>query len=78
MKDLKESVSKSYLNQLEELQNSLEITQKELVEVQRVSAEQRHGMVDLNERLSASLQSCTEANELINRSVASSFPLGIK
>ncbi|CAL5376672.1 unnamed protein product [Camellia sinensis] len=45
MKDLKESVSKSYLNQLEELQNSLEITQKELVEAQRVSAEQKHGVV---------------------------------
>lgn len=71
MKDLKESVSKSYLNQLEELQHSLEITQKELVEVQRVSAEQKHGMVDLNERLSASLQSCTEANELINSQKAS-------
>ncbi|CAL5345039.1 unnamed protein product [Camellia sinensis] len=45
MKDLKESISKSYLNQLEELQNSLEITQKELVEAQRVSAEQKHDVV---------------------------------
>ncbi|XAR63152.1 hypothetical protein NMG60_11022991 [Bertholletia excelsa] len=71
MKDLKESISKSYINQLKELQNSLEVKQKELVEMQRVSAEQNHKMEDLNERLSASTQSCVEANEIINSQKAS-------
>ncbi|KAL6964981.1 hypothetical protein U1Q18_036037 [Sarracenia purpurea var. burkii] len=67
IKDLKESVSKSYLDQLSELQHSLEIKQKELVEVQRISAEQKHAMDDLNVRLIASIQSCTEANDIIAR-----------
>ena len=78
VKDLKESVSKSYLDQLKELQHSLENKQKELVEVQRLSAEQKHSMEGLNERLSGSMQSCTEANEILNRLVASSFWLGFE
>lgn len=45
----------------------LEASQKELTEVLRISAEQKHAMEDLNERLSASKQSCTEANEIMNR-----------
>ncbi|GFY92436.1 SMAD/FHA domain-containing protein [Actinidia rufa] len=71
MKDLKELVSKSYLDQLKELQHSLENKRKELVEVQRLSAEQKHSMEGLNERLSASMQSCTEANEILNSQKAS-------
>ncbi|PSS21599.1 Myosin-2 heavy chain like [Actinidia chinensis var. chinensis] len=71
VKDLKESVSKSYLDQLKELQHSLENKQKELVDVQRLSSEQKHSMEDLNERLSASMQSCTEANEILNSQKAS-------
>ncbi|XP_057499038.1 LOW QUALITY PROTEIN: protein CROWDED NUCLEI 3-like [Actinidia eriantha] len=71
MKDLKESVSKSYLDQLKELQHSLENKQKELVEVQRLSAEQKHSMEGLNEKLSASMQSCTETNEILNSQKAS-------
>nr|AZL19389.1 transcription factor MYB18 [Diospyros kaki] len=66
MKDLRESVSKSYLDQIKELQHSLENKQKELTDIQRISSEQKHAMEDLNERLSASIQSCTEANEIIN------------
>lgn len=66
-KDLKESVSNSYIDQLKELNNLLESKQKELTEVNRILAEQKHALEDLDERLSASVQSCTEANEIINR-----------
>ncbi|KAM7508735.1 hypothetical protein LguiA_019188 [Lonicera macranthoides] len=70
-KDLKESVSKSYLDELKDLRYILEAKQKELVEVNRISSEQKHKLEDINERLSASLQSCTEANDLINSQKAS-------
>lgn len=71
IKDLKETVSKPYLDQLKELHFSLETKQKELLDVQKITAEQKHAMEDLNERLSASLQSFTEANEIINSQKAS-------
>lgn len=67
MKDLKESVTKSYIDQLNKSHHLLEVKQKELLEVNRISAEQKHAMEDLNERLSASIQSCSEANEIMNR-----------
>lgn len=67
MKELKESVSQSYHDRLKELQHLLEVKQKELEEVNRVLAEQKHGMENLSERLNASTQSCSEANEIITR-----------
>ncbi|CAI9768960.1 unnamed protein product [Fraxinus pennsylvanica] len=67
IRELKESVSKSYLDQLSELCRSLEAKEKELAGLNRISAEQKHGIEDLNERLSASVQSGDEANEIINR-----------
>lgn len=67
MKELEESVSKSYQDQLSQLHQSLESKDKELAELSRVSAEQKHGIEDLSERLGASMQSCTEANEIITR-----------
>lgn len=67
MKDLKESISKSYHHQLSELQDTIDIKQKELAVVLKALAEQKHATEDLNERLNASVQSCTEANEIINR-----------
>lgn len=66
MKELKESVSQSYLEQLKEVQQLLETKGKELVDTSRVSTEQKHALEDLNERLSASEQSCIEANEIIH------------
>lgn len=45
----------------------LEGKQKELSEVLRISAEQKHAIEDLSERLTASKQSCAEANEIMNR-----------
>ncbi|XP_031269676.1 myosin heavy chain, non-muscle isoform X2 [Pistacia vera] len=65
MKEMKDLVAKSYLDQLKELQHVLDIKQKELVDVSRISAEQKHAIEDLNERLSASMQSCAEANEIM-------------
>ncbi|KAK6804428.1 hypothetical protein RDI58_002212 [Solanum bulbocastanum] len=64
-KELKESVSQSYLEQLKEVHQLLEAKGKELVDTSRVSAEHKHALEDLNERLCASEQSCFEANEII-------------
>ncbi|MCD7454079.1 hypothetical protein HAX54_023440 [Datura stramonium] len=71
MKELRESVSKSYLEQLKEVQVLLEAKEKELVDSSRISAEQKHALEDLNERLNASEQSCVEANEIISSQKAS-------
>lgn len=67
MKELRESVSKSYNDQLNELNESLEVTKKELTEINKSSAEQKHAIEDLNERLSAALQSRTDADEIMKR-----------
>ncbi|KAF7825988.1 myosin-9 isoform X2 [Senna tora] len=66
LKSVKESVVKCYLDQLKELQKMVDLKQKELGEINRFAAEQKHIMEDLNERLNASMQSCTEANAIIN------------
>ncbi|CAI9752879.1 unnamed protein product [Fraxinus pennsylvanica] len=50
-----------------ELRRSLEAKEKELAELNRISAEQKLGIKDLNETLGASVQSGVEANEIINR-----------
>lgn len=71
IKEMKESVAKSYLDHIKELQNMLDAKQKELVEVNRISAEQKHVLEDLNERLTASRQSCNEANEVMKSQKAS-------
>ncbi|KAK6920247.1 Forkhead-associated (FHA) domain [Dillenia turbinata] len=71
IKDLKDSISKSYIDQINELRQLLEFKQKEIVEVNRISAEQKHAMEDLDERLNASMQSCAEANEVISSQKAS-------
>lgn len=67
MKDLKESISGSYSQQLKDLQGMLDSKQKELLEQCKSVAEQKHARADLNERLSASMQSCAEANAIVNR-----------
>ncbi|XP_057980290.1 uncharacterized protein LOC131166072 isoform X2 [Malania oleifera] len=71
LKELKDSITKSYLDQLKELNDLLEVKQNEVVELNRISAEQKHSLHDLNERLSASMQSCIEANEIMNSQKAS-------
>lgn len=71
IKEAKETVAKSYIDQLSEFQNLLDVNEKELVEVNKTLAEQKHAAEDLNERLSASTQSCAEANEIIKSQKAS-------
>ncbi|CAI9101581.1 OLC1v1038945C1 [Oldenlandia corymbosa var. corymbosa] len=71
MKDLKESISESYVVKLKELQQLAEAKEKELMNLNKISAEQKHALDDLNERLNASLQSCVEANEVITSQKAS-------
>ncbi|XP_022633065.1 uncharacterized protein LOC106752963 isoform X2 [Vigna radiata var. radiata] len=66
IKSVKESVAKCYLDQLKELQQTVDLKQKELGDLNKASAEQRHALEDLNERLSASTQSCAEANSIIS------------
>ncbi|KAK9040535.1 hypothetical protein V6N11_015683 [Hibiscus sabdariffa] len=78
IKEIKESVAKPYLDQLKELQILLDVKQKELVDINRISAEQKHAIEDLNERLSSSMQSCTEANERMKRQKASIAELKVQ
>ncbi|RYQ93493.1 hypothetical protein Ahy_B09g099768 isoform B [Arachis hypogaea] len=66
LQSAKESVAKCYLDQLKELQQSVDLKHKELCDFNRVTAEQKHAIEDLNERLSASMQSCAEANTIIS------------
>ncbi|KAL3616577.1 hypothetical protein CASFOL_039967 [Castilleja foliolosa] len=71
LRELKESVTKSYQDQLSQLNQSVEAKVKELAELNKISAEQKQVTEDLGERLSASTQSCIEANEIINSQKAS-------
>ncbi|MCL7022377.1 hypothetical protein MKW94_015236 [Papaver nudicaule] len=66
MKEMKESVSQSFINDLKDLRQKLEVQQKELTEISVVAAERQEAIEDLNQRLSASMQSRTEASEIIN------------
>ncbi|KAL9315115.1 hypothetical protein ACSQ67_016116 [Phaseolus vulgaris] len=66
IKSVKDSVAKCYLDQLKELQQTVDLKQKELGDLNKASAELRHALEDLNERLSASTQSCAEANSIIS------------
>ncbi|XP_048132030.1 myosin heavy chain, striated muscle-like isoform X5 [Rhodamnia argentea] len=58
-------------NAVKELQDMVETKQKELLDMHKSSAEQKHVIEDLNERLSASMQSCAEANEIMDSQKAS-------
>ncbi|XP_071716551.1 uncharacterized protein [Rutidosis leptorrhynchoides] len=72
-KNLKESITNTYIDELKEMRTMFEAKQRELDEVNKTSSEQKHAMVDLKERLDASMQSCTEANEIMrsqNTSIA--------
>lgn len=64
---MKESISESYVGQLKELQQLVEAKEKELMNSNRISTDQKHALDDLDERLAASMQSCVEANEVICR-----------
>ncbi|KAL1331402.1 uncharacterized protein [Arachis hypogaea] len=66
LKSVKESVAKGYLDQLKELQLMVDLKHKELGEANKISAEQKHALEDLNENLSVYMQSCAEANAIIH------------
>lgn len=66
-KNLKEAIAKTYIDELKEMRDMFEAKQKELVEVNKISSELKHAMVDLNERLNASMQNCNESNEIMRR-----------
>ncbi|XP_057435502.1 uncharacterized protein LOC130728152 isoform X2 [Lotus japonicus] len=70
LNSVKESVAKCYLDQIKELQQMVDLKQKELEDINRASAELKHSLEDLNGRLSASMQSCAEANVLISSQMA--------
>ncbi|KAG9145681.1 hypothetical protein Leryth_025936 [Lithospermum erythrorhizon] len=65
LKELKESVSKIYLDQMKELQQMLEGKEKELADSAKISSEQKHAFEDLTVRLNSCEQSLVEANEII-------------
>ncbi|CAA7410853.1 unnamed protein product [Spirodela intermedia] len=65
IKELRESLSNSYLDQINELRQMLGVKQKELDDVNTISAEHQQSLKDLNERLAASVQSCAEADDII-------------
>ncbi|CAH2057867.1 unnamed protein product [Thlaspi arvense] len=78
IKQIKESIAKSFQNELIELRDLIDTKQKELAQVNKVSAEQKHSIDDLGERLSTSLQSLSEANEIIKSQKASIDELKIE
>ncbi|KAJ8756339.1 hypothetical protein K2173_025151 [Erythroxylum novogranatense] len=63
--DIKESMAKSYTDQVKELEHRLGIKQEELDEANSKLSDQKHALEDLNERLSASRQSCMEGNQVV-------------
>lgn len=67
IKQIKESIAKSFHDELIELRDQLDTKQKELAQVNKLSAEQKNSIDELGERVSASLQSLSEANEVIKR-----------
>ncbi|PWA70812.1 hypothetical protein CTI12_AA284810 [Artemisia annua] len=74
-KNLKESISQTYVDELKEMSSSLEAKQKELVEVNKISSEQKNALEDLNERHNALVQSCTEADEIMRSQKATIIEL---
>ncbi|XP_022147057.1 kinesin-like protein KIF15 isoform X2 [Momordica charantia] len=71
VKKVRESVSKLYDDEIAKYQQSTDRDQRELGEAARLASEQKHSIEDLQERLSATAQSCKEANEVINSQKAS-------
>ncbi|GKV12947.1 hypothetical protein SLEP1_g24030 [Rubroshorea leprosula] len=71
IKEMRYKIVRTFFYELNKLRDLLDIRQKEAVDVVRMLAKQRHVIDDLNERLSASTQSCAEANEIMKSQKAS-------
>eukprot|EP01018_Ginkgo_biloba_P012851 Gb_37853 [translate_table: standard] len=65
LKDLRESISVSFLEQIKELHHELAAKEKELAETAAISTQRQSCIEDLNQRLTASAQSRTDAEEII-------------
>ncbi|KAL6008001.1 hypothetical protein ACLOJK_033506 [Asimina triloba] len=65
MKELRESISQSYIDKIKKLSHELDVKQKELADASTISAERQHAAKDLTERLSASIQSRADADQII-------------
>ncbi|KAJ3690418.1 hypothetical protein LUZ61_019582 [Rhynchospora tenuis] len=65
IKKLKETISSSFVKQIKELEHALGEKHKELDLLNTVRLELESSIKDLNERLSASKQSCADADEII-------------
>ncbi|KAK8955091.1 hypothetical protein KSP39_PZI002764 [Platanthera zijinensis] len=66
LKEQKEALSNSYQDRIKDLLNLVDAKQKELDDTNATSAELQNSIKDLNERHNASLQSRSDADEIIN------------
>ncbi|GLT84450.1 hypothetical protein SLE2022_026790 [Rubroshorea leprosula] len=71
IKEMRYKIVRTFFYELNKLRDLLDIRQKEAIDVVRMLAKQRHVIDDLNERLSASMQLCAEANEIMKSQKAS-------
>ncbi|KAK8968516.1 hypothetical protein KSP40_PGU004419 [Platanthera guangdongensis] len=71
LKEQKEALSNSYQDRIKDLLNLVDAKQKELDDTNATSAELQNSIKDFNERLNASLQSRSDADEIINSQKAS-------
>nr|CAD1835346.1 unnamed protein product [Ananas comosus var. bracteatus] len=78
LKELKDVVANSYLNQLKELQHELDENKKELNSRNTSNLELRNSIKDLNERLSALKQSRVDADEIIQSQKATISELEVQ
>lgn len=66
LSEVKESTAKSYIHQIDNLKSLLKTKEKELAEMNAVSTEFQSSIKDLNERLSASMQSRADSAAIID------------
>nr|CAD1835418.1 unnamed protein product [Ananas comosus var. bracteatus] len=78
LKELKDVVANSYLDQLKELQHELDENKKELNSRNTSNLELRNSIKDLNERLSALKQSRVDADEIIQSQKATISELEVQ
>jgi hypothetical protein len=67
LKELRESISVSFLEEIKEIRHELTTKEKELEEAVAVSTQQQSCIEDLNQRLAAAAQSRRDAEEIIQR-----------
>ncbi|XP_072988706.1 uncharacterized protein [Typha latifolia] len=78
LRDLKEVMSNSYIDQIKELQHSLDDKKGEVDVLSALTVELRSSIKDLNERLTASKQSRLDADEIIQSQKATISELEVQ